>query len=293
VRPSAILVRPDNPKDIRDFPDLLRPGINVMLVNGSGKSGLWENLTGRLQSLENLVALQKNVAVCAPDANEAMRVWHERQDIDAWIVWNVWHMPRRENAKVIPISEDYLIYREASVALTPRGKQSRLAAEFVDYLASREGYEVFSSWGWGQPPADASPAIAERGVCVACQIRKNVWINQVGRGLDRVRRLVEEYRALGIPPKDIHICALFDEDTAYWALEDEAYRRVTSGHDGNPNRMIVDELIHAGVSVEISERIMDEHGWRAGDLLNGVNIIHETDERIAELGGRGYSYLSF
>ncbi len=33
LRPSAILVRPGNPKQINDFPDLVRPGVNVMVVS--------------------------------------------------------------------------------------------------------------------------------------------------------------------------------------------------------------------------------------------------------------------
>ena len=293
VRPSAILVRPDNPKDIRDFPDLLRPGIRVMMVNGSGQSGLWENMTGRLQSLQNLVALQKNVALCAPSADEAMNLWRERDDIDAWVVWNVWHMPRRNSAKVIPISEDYLIYREATIALTPRGKENQVAASFVRYLNSREGFDIFQSWGWAQAPANASPAIADRGVCVAAQIKQNAWTNSVGRGLERVHRLVEEYHALGIPTRDIHVCALIDDETAYWVLQDKAYESFTSTDAGNPNADVVAELVAAGVSVEVSADTLRKHGWSKGDVLTGVNVIGKPDQRIAELGSKGYSYLPF
>ncbi len=293
VRPSAILVRPENAKDIRDFPDLLRPGMKVMIVNGSGKSGLWENMTGRLQSIENLVALQKNIAVCAKDANEATHLWKERKDIDAWLVWNIWHMPRRDSAKVIPISQDYLIYREATVALTPKGTQNETAKAFVDYLASAEGAELFDSWGWLQPPPDAAPAIADRGVSVACQIKKNVWTHQVGRGLERVHRLVVEYRSLGVPAQDIHICALFDDETAYWALADEAYRKYVSTSDENPNRHIVDELISEGVSVEVSAQTLRENEWQEADIIPGVKIIGGADERITELGSMGYAYLSY
>ena len=35
MRPSAVLVRPSNPKHISDFPDLLKPGVRVMVVTGS------------------------------------------------------------------------------------------------------------------------------------------------------------------------------------------------------------------------------------------------------------------
>ena len=46
LRPSAILVRPGNPQRIEDFPDLLRSGIGVTVVNGSGQKGLWEDIAG-------------------------------------------------------------------------------------------------------------------------------------------------------------------------------------------------------------------------------------------------------
>lgn len=293
VRPSFMLVRPDNPKDIRDFPDLLRPGMKVMLVNGSGLSGLWENMTGRLQSLQNLVALQKNIVVCAADTEEAMRTWRERKDIDAWLTWNVWHMPRRDSAKVIPISDDYKIYRECSVSLTERSRNNPIAAEFVDFLASRECADIFGSWGWAHTPADVSPAIADKGVCVACRIRNDVWTHSVGRGLERVQRLVEEYRSLGIPYSDIHICAVFDGDAAYWMLKDQPYEAFTSKAEENPNKVLIDRLVASGISVEISAQTMAEHGWSKGDLLPGIRVVSGANARIADLGSKGYAYLPF
>src|SRR5271168_662582 len=43
LRPAGILVRPGNPKHIAGFLDLLRPGIKIMVVNGAGQVGLWED----------------------------------------------------------------------------------------------------------------------------------------------------------------------------------------------------------------------------------------------------------
>lgn len=293
LRRSTMLVRPGNPKDIRDFPDLLRPGIRVMIVNGSGQTGLWEDMTGRLQSLQNLVALQKNIVFCAPDTTHALQTWRERPDIDAWLTWNVWHMPRRDDALLVPISDDYLIYRRSSISLTERGKHSPLAAAFMDFLVSDEGTAIFNSWGWTEAPPGVSPAIAERGVCVACRIRKDVWTNSVGRGLDRVRRLVQEYQSLGIPEEDIHICAVFDDEASYWMLNDDTYRRFAATNSGNPNRSVVEELVKAGVSVEITKEWMGAYGWTADDILPGVKVVTGASERIAELGVKGYSYLPF
>ena len=40
LRPVAILVRPGNPKKIRGFHDLFKPGMKVMAVAGAGQTGL-------------------------------------------------------------------------------------------------------------------------------------------------------------------------------------------------------------------------------------------------------------
>jgi hypothetical protein len=47
LRPAAILVRPGNPKRIQDFPDLLKPGMKVLVVQGAGQTGLWEDMAGK------------------------------------------------------------------------------------------------------------------------------------------------------------------------------------------------------------------------------------------------------
>src|SRR3546814_1970160 len=46
-RASNILVRPGNPHHIGGLRDLLRPGFKVMVVQGAGQTGLWEDMAGR------------------------------------------------------------------------------------------------------------------------------------------------------------------------------------------------------------------------------------------------------
>lgn len=48
LRPAAILVRPGNPGHITGIRDLLKPGHRVLVVNGAGQNGLWEDVAGRL-----------------------------------------------------------------------------------------------------------------------------------------------------------------------------------------------------------------------------------------------------
>ncbi|OZB51500.1 MAG: ABC transporter substrate-binding protein, partial [Thiomonas sp. 14-66-4] len=41
LRPLSIPVRPGNPRRIRGFKDLLKPGVKVLVVNGAGQNGVW------------------------------------------------------------------------------------------------------------------------------------------------------------------------------------------------------------------------------------------------------------
>lgn len=148
VRPSAILVRPGNPRNIRDFPDLLPSGIRVMVVNGSGQTGLWEDMAGRARDPTIVKRLRANIAVYAESSTEACNLWKHRADIDAWITWNIWHVPMRSEAAIVQVSPEYRIYRECSAALTARGLAKKQAREFMDFLLSVKGREIFISWSW-------------------------------------------------------------------------------------------------------------------------------------------------
>src|SRR5262249_28107845 len=61
LRVSAILVRPGNPRRIKNFNDLLAPGVKVLIVNGAGQNGLWEDIAGRNGSIETVKALRANI----------------------------------------------------------------------------------------------------------------------------------------------------------------------------------------------------------------------------------------
>ncbi len=148
LRPSAILVRPGNPRRIEDFPDLLRSGIGVMVVDGSGQTGLWEDMAGRSCDPRLLQRLADNIVVHAETSTEACARWRDRPDVDAWITWNIWQKPLRTEADIVHVSQPYRIYRRSSVALTARGAASSAAQAFVAYLQSAAGTEIFRSWNW-------------------------------------------------------------------------------------------------------------------------------------------------
>jgi accessory colonization factor AcfC len=153
LRAMAMLVRPGNPHHIQGFADLLKPGVKVLVVNGAGQNGVWEDVAGRTGDIGNVAALRRNIASYASNSTVARQTWVARPDIDVWLIWNIWQVANPSLADVVPIESRYEIYRDAGVAVTKRGLADPASRQFVDFLKSSEGAAIFSRWGW--LPADA------------------------------------------------------------------------------------------------------------------------------------------
>lgn len=293
MRPSAMLVRPSNPKHILDFPDLLKPGVRVMVVSGSGQTGLWEDMAGKQGDIRTIRAFRKNIVVFAPNSTTAMRLWDERQDVDAYVTWNIWHMPLRNRAKLIEVSDDYKIYRQCSIALTGRGVSKPSAQRFVDFLTSPEGARIFESWYWMPVPKESSALTINSDIAIVCRIDSDDWKDGVGAGLAFVRGLVGSYRSIGTPADQLHISAVVHGDAGYWMLKDGSYVRSKRSDTANPNKTIIRELGELGVSLELCGETMREYGWSKEDVLPGVKIVPNAYSRIVDLELQGYAYIRF
>lgn len=148
LRPAAILVRPGNPKRIRRFEDLLRPGMKVLVVQGAGQTGLWEDVAGRTGDISVVRTFRRNIGAVAANSGEAKQRWTADSGFDAWLIWNIWQVANPTLAEVVPLAERWRIYRDAGVALTVKGRDRTHAREFVEFLDSPAGARIFSRWGW-------------------------------------------------------------------------------------------------------------------------------------------------
>ncbi len=151
LRPSAILVRPGNPRAIRDLPDLAKPGTKVLVVQGAGQTGMWEDMAGKQGDAGLVRALRKNIALHAANSAVARQAWIDDPSFDAWIIYNIWQVANPTLADLVPVSKEYVVYRSSGVALTKKGRGSPVPAAFVAFLQSREGSAIFRKWGWMAP----------------------------------------------------------------------------------------------------------------------------------------------
>jgi len=53
---------------------------------------------------------------------EAKKPGIETKELDAWLIWNIWQVANTDLADLVPITEEYQVYRDAGSALTQHGK---------------------------------------------------------------------------------------------------------------------------------------------------------------------------
>ncbi len=148
IRPAAILVRPGNPKRIRRFEDLLRPGVKILAVQGAGQTGMWEDMAGRTGDIAVVRVLRRNIGAVAPNSADAKKLWTEDKSYDSWLIWNIWQVANPTLADVVSVAPKWRIYRDCGTALTVSGREKAGAHDFVSFLRSREGAKIFAKWGW-------------------------------------------------------------------------------------------------------------------------------------------------
>ena len=148
VRTAIIMVHPGDPKHIKDFDDLLRPDVTVMIVQGSGQTGLWEDIAGRTGDVAVIRALRRNIVAFEPDTTTAHGVWNGMNPPDAWIALASEHGAHPNESEAIKLQQNLLIIRDAGIALTKAGESKQLAKMFYNFVRSPAGAAIFKRWGW-------------------------------------------------------------------------------------------------------------------------------------------------
>jgi len=148
LRPAAILVHPGNPLKIRDFEDLLKPGVSVMVVQGAGQTGLWEDIAGKNGNLDTLRKLRANIVYYAPNSADALQRWTGKDAPDAWIIYNIWQIAHPKVAEIVPLGPRHVLYRDMDLSLTRRGQAKPAAREFYHFVLGPQGKAIFTRFGW-------------------------------------------------------------------------------------------------------------------------------------------------
>jgi intracellular sulfur oxidation DsrE/DsrF family protein len=125
------------------------------------------------------------------------------------------------------------------------------------------------------------------------EIKDDVWKAGVGKGLVYLEKLLATYQSIGVSETELHLSVVFHGDAGYWMLKDEAFNAFTKLLVGNPNKRVIRKLSRAGVSLELCAQTMEQHGWKAEDILPEVKIVIGAYPRLIDLQLQGYAYIKF
>ena len=148
LRPSAILVRKGNPKEIDGIADLVERDLGLMVVDGAGQVGMWEDVVGRLRDVAAMKSFRANIDILAPNSGAARDIWNSDDSVDAWLIWNHWQIDNPDIADLVATEPELTIYRDTSIAWTEKGKGNDEVTQFVNFLKSDEGAKIFAAHGW-------------------------------------------------------------------------------------------------------------------------------------------------
>jgi len=148
LRPSAILVRTGNPKAIKGVKDLARPGLKLVVVQGTGQVAMWEDVVGRTGDVRLVDAVRRNIFTSTASSAEAKGLWKTDPSIDAILIWNIWYKADPSAAELVATEPEHTIYRSCGVVLMKRAAQNKLAQQFAEFLQSAQARPIFAKWGW-------------------------------------------------------------------------------------------------------------------------------------------------
>lgn len=149
IREAGIIVRPNNPKKIKNFKDLLKKDIKIMVVNGAGQVGLYEDMALKYGKRENLIALRKNIKVFAPNSKIAIESWDSDPSIDALIIWKHWaNAIGSDKAEFVKSGKGSVVYRASEIVVCDDSPNAQQAQDFIDFLQSTQAQKVWVEKGW-------------------------------------------------------------------------------------------------------------------------------------------------
>lgn len=152
IRPSALLVRPGNPRRYTGLRDLLsRPPAEarILATGGAGQLALYEDIAGRTGEIAVLRAMRERIVIVAPNTGAAQQEWRAKPDsYDVWLVWNHWQIAAPDHADLVEIEEPFRIWRSAGAVLSRRGAERAEVRRFAAFLTEAEGRAAFTRLGW-------------------------------------------------------------------------------------------------------------------------------------------------
>lgn len=146
---TVMIAQQGNPKAIRTVKDLGRPGLRIGLADAKAVA-IGRAAEAVLKRAGCLQAVRKNVVMSCMNVVElgnATKLGH----LDGAIVWDACAALYQGAIATVPIPASYRETSTIPVGVIKSSQHPKEAAQFMDFLATREAAQVFRKHGYGVP----------------------------------------------------------------------------------------------------------------------------------------------
>lgn len=148
VHVPMVGIHKDNPKEIRSFDDLAKPGVRISVGNAKmcSMGEVADKIIGSSALKESLT---KNIVIRSPTVVELLNLVINKE-VDASIIWkDAMHWPEFKDLIGIEIPSDINNITEIHVAVLTTSEHKKRAQLFADFVAS-EGKTIFEKHGFSE-----------------------------------------------------------------------------------------------------------------------------------------------
>jgi molybdate transport system substrate-binding protein len=136
-----------NPGNIHSVEDLAKPGVRVGISMIDCLKGLWEDITARLNLLDEI---RPNITYHANGCIAIVEAVAEGL-VDAAFGWTAFEHLAEGRIEIIEMPGEQQVLRGTGVGLLSFSRQPEIAAQFMNFLASRDARACYEKYGWIAP----------------------------------------------------------------------------------------------------------------------------------------------
>lgn len=110
-------------------------------------------------------------------------------------------------------------------------------------------------------------------------------------GLAHASRMLNVFAALGVPPKNLKVVAVFHGPVGYAAMNNDVYR--AKFNMDNPNIKVIEELKASGVELLLCGQTLHELNFNEKDMLPDVKLATSAMIVLVTYQNDGYALMPF
>jgi len=143
-RRSAIIVPSGNPAGIKSLDDLCQKGVQIGIATDGCLRGVWDDVASKARLTDQI---RRNITHHADSCGSVMALINTKK-VDAIFGWSAFQFIWPDTCQAVELPRDLQVFRSTVAAVVTYTRDAKLAGDLVEYLASSDAREIYTSYGW-------------------------------------------------------------------------------------------------------------------------------------------------